>query len=146
MAWKRAKLVSNLGNALQVLCEAPDRDADPADGPLARIRSAMSAEAMACFAAASWPVVDRAEFRAASAGRFKMAPIEGRARGGGSTWQSVERGLPSVETDFLNGEIVRLGRLHDVLTPVNAAVQARMRAVVRGSLQPRTLDPALLLS
>lgn len=137
MAWKRAKLVSNLGNALQVLCD---------DGDLQNIRSAMTAEAMACFAAAHWPVTDREEYRSASAGRFQMAPIEGRPRGGGSTWQSVERGLPSVETDFLNGEIVRLGRLHDVPTPVNAAVQARMRDVVSGSLQPRTLDPGLLLT
>jgi 2-dehydropantoate 2-reductase len=138
MAWKRAKLVSNLGNALQVLCEG--------GAGLSGVRSAMTAEAMACFAAAGWPVVEREEFRSASAGRFELAPIEGRPRGGGSTWQSLERGLPSVETDFLNGEIVRLGRLHDVPTPVNAAVQARMRAVVNGSLQPRTVDPALLLS
>ena len=137
MAWKRAKLVSNLGNALQVLCAGR--------AGLDAVRSAMTAEAMACFASAGWPVTDREEFRSASAGRFKTMPIEGRPRGGGSTWQSVERGLPSVETDFLNGEIVRLGRLHNVPTPVNAAVQARMRAVVGGSLQPRTLDPAELL-
>jgi len=146
MAWKRAKLVSNLGNALQVLCEGPDQGSRPADGPLADVRSAMTAEAMACFGAAGSPVTDRAEFRSASAGRFELKPIEGRLRGGGSTWQSVERGLPSVETDFLNGEIVRLGRLHAVRTPVNAAVQARMRDVVNGSLRPRTLDPAALLT
>ena len=100
---------------------------------------------MACYAAAGWPVVDREEFRASSAGRFRIAAINGHARRGGSTWQSVERGLPSVETDFLNGEIVRLGRLHDVPTPVNAAVQAHMHQVMARSLRPRQLDPAELL-
>lgn len=37
----------------------------------------------------------------------------------GSTWQSVQRGQ-SVETDWLNGEIVRRGRARGVPTPVNA--------------------------
>ena len=166
MAWKRAKLISNLGNAMQVLFDGPDLA--PARSPggrpaglataggtggtggrppgLEAVRSRLTAEAMACFAAAGWPVTDRDEYRAALAGRFRTVAIEGRSRQGGSTWQSVERGLPSVETDYLNGEIVRLGRLHDVPTPVNAAIQARMREVVSGKLRPRTLDPADLLS
>jgi 2-dehydropantoate 2-reductase len=67
-------------------------------------------------------------------------------RGGGSTWQSIERGLPSVETDYLNGEIVRLGRLHGVPTPVNAAIQAGMREITRRRRMPGTLDPADLLA
>jgi ketopantoate reductase len=41
---------------------------------------------------------------------------------GSSTWQSLSRGV-SLETDYLNGEIVLLGRLHGVATPVNAALQ-----------------------
>jgi ketopantoate reductase len=57
----------------------------------------------------------------------------------------VERGLPTVETDFLNGEVVRLGRLHGVPTPVNAAVQARMREITTRSLPPGSLEPVDLL-
>jgi 2-dehydropantoate 2-reductase len=75
-----------------------------------------------------------------------MAAVNGRMRGGGSTWQSVERGLPSVETDYLNGEIVHLGRLYGVPTPVNAAIQAGMREITRRSRAPRTIDPADLLA
>lgn len=41
----------------------------------------------------------------------------------GSSWQSLERGLGSIEADFLNGEIVRLGRLHGIATPYNAVLQ-----------------------
>ena len=37
----------------------------------------------------------------------------------GSTWQSVQRGQ-SVETDWLNGEVVRRGAKHGIATPVNA--------------------------
>ena len=41
------------------------------------------------------------------------------ARPGGSTTQSLARGTGSIETDWLNGEIVLLGRLHGVPTPAN---------------------------
>jgi 2-dehydropantoate 2-reductase len=54
--------------------------------------------------------------------------IAGHPRSGGSTWQSLARGLP-LETEHLNGEIVRLGRLHGVPTPVNTAVTARTLTV-----------------
>ena len=55
-----------------------------------------------------------------------MRPIGGQARGGGSTWQSLERRAGSVETDYLNGEIVLLGRQHGVPTPANALLQRLM--------------------
>jgi 2-dehydropantoate 2-reductase len=145
MAWKRAKLLSNLANALQVLCVGGYEWRAGNDDITGTVVSRMHAEARACFAAAGWTVTDTAQFRA-EAGAFQMAAVNGQMRGGGSTWQSVERGLPSVETDYLNGEIVRLGRLHGVPTPVNAAIQAAMREVIRRSRAPRTLDPRELLA
>ena len=33
------------------------------------------------------------------------------------------RGLPTIEADFLNGEIVMLGRLHGIPTPCNTLLQ-----------------------
>ena len=145
MAWKRAKLLSNLANALQVLCVGGYEWRAGNDDVTGTVVSRMRAEARAGFAAAGWTVTDTAQFRA-EAGAFQMAAVNGQKRGGGSTWQSVERGLPSVETDYLNGEIVRIGRLHGVSTPVNAAIQAAMREVIRRSRAPRTLDPADLLA
>ena len=53
---------------------------------------------------------------------MEFQDIPGAVRGGGSTWQSLTRGNP-VETDYLNGEIVLLGRLHGVPTPVNERLQ-----------------------
>jgi 2-dehydropantoate 2-reductase len=145
MAWKRAKLLSNLANALQVLCVGGYQWRVGNDGATGTVVSRIRAEAGACFDAAGWTVTEAAQFRA-DAGAFQMAAVNGRMRGGGSTWQSVERGLPSVETDYLNGEIVRLGRLHGVPTPVNAAIQAAMREITRRSRAPGTLDPSDLLA
>ncbi len=144
MPWKRAKLLSNLANALQVLCTGGDQRRPPVDGARAEVTARLRAEATACFTAAGWDVTDGQAYRAGTS-RFQIVAVGGRPRSGGSTWQSVERGLPTVETDFLNGEVVRLGRLHGVPTPVNAAVQARMREITRRSLTPGSLEPADLL-
>ncbi|HWK17772.1 MAG TPA: ketopantoate reductase C-terminal domain-containing protein, partial [Solirubrobacteraceae bacterium] len=62
--------------------------------------------------------------------------IEGRPRGGGSTWQSVVRGTGSVETDYLTGEIVLRGRLIGAPTPVNELLQALARETVRDRHEP----------
>jgi 2-dehydropantoate 2-reductase len=43
-------------------------------------------------------------------------------RVGGSTNQSLLRGAARLETDYLNGEIALLGRLHGVETPLNAGL------------------------
>jgi 2-dehydropantoate 2-reductase len=145
MAWKRAKLLSNLGNALQVLCADGNGSRARNGDALGSVVSRMRAEATACFAAAGWTVTPTEQFRA-EASAFQIATVNGRSRSGGSTWQSVERGLPSVETDYLNGEIVRLGRLHGVPTPVNAAIQAAMGDITRRSRPPGSLDAADLLA
>ncbi len=50
------------------------------------------------------------------------AEVPGASSAGGSTTQSLKRGTGSVETDYLNGEISLLGRLHGIPTPVNDAL------------------------
>jgi 2-dehydropantoate 2-reductase len=145
MAWKRAKLLSNLANALQVLCIGGFQRRARDDGALGEVVARLRAEASACFTAAGLTVTDAAAYQAGTSG-FQIVPVGGRSRSGGSTWQSVERGLPTVETDFLNGEVARLGRLYAVPTPVNDAVQARMREITRRSRAPGTLEAADLLA
>lgn len=121
MAWKRAKLLSNVGNALEVLVSSGSSE------DVREVHERASAEASSCFVAADLSLTPDDEYEAQLAGRYHSARVAGRERGGGSTWQSIRRGQGSVETDFLNGEIVRLGRLHGVPTPVNARIQAAMR-------------------
>jgi 2-dehydropantoate 2-reductase len=139
MAWKRAKLLRNLGNALEALF---GHELDERDLEAVRLLSlAAKKEAEACFAAAELTVIDGARWRQQMSGKMSVEPVEGHERGGGSTWQSVARGQGSVETDFLNGEIVQLGRLHQVPTPVNADFQRRMQRLTRGLDQPGSATP-----
>ncbi|BEP14548.1 2-dehydropantoate 2-reductase N-terminal domain-containing protein [Acidothermaceae bacterium B102] len=120
MAWKRAKLLSNLGNALEVLLPQDDEAAAQ------QVQEVARAEAKECFAAAGLTLTSDDDYRAALGG-YRSVAVGGRERRGGSTWQSVARGQGSVETDFLNGEVVRLGRLYGVATPVNARIQQAMQ-------------------
>ena len=65
---------------------------------------------------------------------------------GGSTWQSVQRGAGSVEIDYLAGEIVLLGRLHRIPTPVNELLQRVVSELARDRGAARSLDAADLLA
>ncbi|MDO3701209.1 2-dehydropantoate 2-reductase N-terminal domain-containing protein [Micromonospora sp. C28SCA-DRY-2] len=122
MRWKYGKLLANLGNGLQALL-GRDIPEDLAD----RVR----AEAEAVLVAAGIGYTSRAEEAAERGDLVRHRPVGGEERAGGSTWQSLARGAGSAEADHLNGEIVLLGRLHGVPTPVNAAVQVAVRRAVR---------------
>lgn len=124
MRWKHTKLLANLGNALQVLCAAPNELAD--------VGAEMRAEGEACFRAAGIDNVTWQDQQARFGVHLPLALVHGRAFPGGSTWQSVVRGVGRVETDYLNGEIVLLGRLTGTPTPLNERAQALVRALVAG--------------
>lgn len=122
MRWKYAKLLSNLGNALQAACS---------DGDTRSIQAGMRDEAIASYRAAgiAWASDDEMNEKRKSMSR--MRPVGSEMRGGGSTWQSVARGAGSVETDYLNGEIAMLGRMYGIPTPANVAMQAIARRMLR---------------
>ncbi len=137
MKWKRAKLVSNLANGAEALCGPPARQGDLAE----RAR----AEARACFAAAGLACATEAEDHASRAG-YQSKPIAGATRSGGSTWQSLARGATELETDYLNGEIAMLGRLHGVPTPVNSALQELAAEAARERRAPGSMAMDELLA
>jgi 2-dehydropantoate 2-reductase len=135
--WKYNKLLLNLGNPVDALCQ---RDADAAE-LVTRARQ----EGQEVLAAAGIEHVSEAEDRARRGDVLRIVPIDQRRRPGGSTFQSLVRGN-TVEVDYLNGEIVLLGRLHGVPTPVNELLQhATHRAVAEGT-RPGTLRAADLLA
>lgn len=125
MRLKYAKLVLNVVNVLDALFPAgPEREA---------LGRRVVAEAEAALVAAEIPHDDPAV--SDRVGRWRelgVAPIVGRERGGSSSWQSLARGRatqrPTIETDYLNGEICLLGRRHGVATPLNDAL-CRLAAV-----------------
>src|SRR4051794_1908528 len=135
MRVKRAKLLGNLVNAVEVV-----HGVENSRGP---VYDAARAEGVAAFAAAGLEVASMEEIEARAARMSPMRAVPGSERVGSSSSQSVARGTGTIETDYLNGEVVLLGRLHGVPTPVNAELQRaanrRAREAFRsgGSPSPR---------
>ncbi|MFG2753643.1 ketopantoate reductase family protein [Streptomyces xanthophaeus] len=132
MRWKYAKLLGNLGNAVQATT-GPEPDPAKAALLLRAVR-----EAKAAFAAAGIDCATEAEQAAARDGRVGQ-PAGVR---GGSSWQSLARGTGSVEADYLNGEVCLLGRLHGVPTPVNDVLRHVANIFARASLPPGAMPVA----
>jgi 2-dehydropantoate 2-reductase len=106
MRWKWSKLLMNLGNAVEAVCEPGDRSRE--------LLSLLRAEGEASLRAAGVDVASAEEDRERRGNLLRMQPVGGQRRGGGSSWQSLARGTGTIEADWLNGEIVLLGRLHGV--------------------------------
>jgi 2-dehydropantoate 2-reductase len=133
MRWKYCKLLRNLGNAVGALLPPGDR---PEIDRMAR------EEAVACLAAAGIDHASTDEDDARRGAIMKVRPLGEGPRPGSSSWQSLRRGAGSIESDYLNGEIVLLGRLHGISTPVNALLQSLAdRAAVTGAA-PESLSAA----
>lgn len=132
MRLKYAKLLYiNLDNALQAACPG-EEDTRP-------LLAAALAEGEAAITAAGIDCAPEPEFQERR--RMIYGKIDGAERiQGGSTWQSLERGAGSIETDYLNGEITLLGRLHGVPTPVNRALQDITARMLQDRRAPRTVS------
>jgi 2-dehydropantoate 2-reductase len=133
MRWKYRKLIMNLANAVEALCEPGDDAVE-----LGRL---VRREGSAVLQAAGVDVASIEEDRERRGDRLTPR----LARGGGSTWQSLRRGTGSLETDYLNGEITLLARLHRVDCPVNTRLQTAANDAARRGLSPQSLRAADLL-
>ncbi|MDB5540964.1 MAG: hypothetical protein JWQ89_2691 [Devosia sp.] len=134
---KHGKLLENLGNVIEAALGPGVRAPD--------VSAAVRAEAEAAYRAAGiteWMDIGSNEPR--RAGVLEIVKIEGIARTGGSSTQSLKRRAGSIETDYLNGEIVLLGRLHGVPTPLNAALCALAQEMIGTGVQPGSVTPAAL--
>jgi 2-dehydropantoate 2-reductase len=138
MRMKRTKLLGNLVNAIQVVCGG---DGDEAQELHARARD----EAEACYAAAGVDWAPRAEVQARAAHVSAPRAVHGAEHRYSSSWQSLQRGTGRIEVDYLNGEIVLLGRLHGVPTPVNAEIQRLANRIAREGADPDPAAAAALL-
>ena len=111
--WKAAKLLHNVRNVLELFAGAENLRVS--------ITDALVNEARLALGAAGYDLALPSE-RAKDISGWRIAQDSGIQPGQQSTWQSFTRGASS-EVDFLNGEIVLLGRLHSIRTPYNEAVQ-----------------------
>jgi 2-dehydropantoate 2-reductase len=139
MRWKYAKLLLNLGNAAVALCRPGDQTDQLVQRARDEARTALTAAGVAFDAEEVSDVHGRWE-------EIDVRGIDGRERAGSSSWQSLARGTGAIETDYLNGEIVLLGRLHDVPTPVNAALCALAERYAREGRAPGELSAADVLA
>lgn len=126
MRWKYRKLLMNLANAVEALC-----------GPGARfspLAKEVQREGKEALAAAGIDAASSEEDRERRGDALQMAPTASGEWQGGSSWQSLARGAGSIEAEYLNGEIVLLGGLHGVPTPVNELLQRlALRAAAEGT-------------
>lgn len=126
MQSKYGKLLMNLSNIVEA---ALGRDNGGDD-----IRAALKAEGETVLRAAGLPWAEvrddpRREL-------MKVGSVEGVARLGSSSTQSLARGAGSIETDYLNGEIAFLGRLHGVPAPLNAGAAKLAARLAREGTRP----------
>jgi len=139
LRWKYEKLLLNLTSGVRAAC-GPERDDTERDAEVRRdLEQRLQAEALACYAAAGIELPTPEERRRRYDGMLTPRPIPGRPRAAGSAWQSLARGTGSVEVDAINGEIVLLGRLHGVPTPVNALVQRVTRDLAQRGAPPGSM-------
>lgn len=138
MRWKYGKLLMNLGNAIEALCGSPARS-----GPLPALARQ---EGVACLSAAGIDFVSESEDKSRRGDLLRIGTIAGQARQGGSSWQSLYRQSHDIESDYLNGEIVLLGRCHGISTPVNAALQRLANQFAASGRPPGSMSPEELLS
>ncbi|MGY1496563.1 ketopantoate reductase family protein [Streptomyces sp. QTS52] len=137
--WQYAKLLTNLGNALEAVAGSVDSDESLTFS--GRVR----AEGAAVLDAAGIPYASVAEQKERRGTKITLVPMNGVTRGGGSSWQSLSRGTGTIEADYLNGEIALLGRLHGVPTPLNALLQRLANDFAREHREPGSMPVAELV-
>jgi 2-dehydropantoate 2-reductase len=135
--WKYNKLLSNLGNAVGAL------SADGAD--ITEVVAALRHEGESVLRQAG---IEFTSFEVSTAARVDgptPRPVPGSNTGASnSTWQSLSRNTGNVETDYFNGEIVRIAHQHGIIAPLNAALARASRDAVRNQLGPSYFSEAQL--
>jgi 2-dehydropantoate 2-reductase len=135
--WKYNKLLSNLGNAVGAL------SAEGAD--VSGVTAALRAEGEQILRSAEIEFVSFEVSTAARADGPTPREVPGRDTGASnSTWQSLSRNTGNVETDYFNGEIVRIAHQHGITAPLNAALARASREAVRNQLGPSHFSAAQL--
>ena len=147
MRWKYRKLLGNLNNAIEALCGRPGAalDGDPA-AAARELAERTAAEGVAVLDAAGIGYATSAEVREVRGDHIDFGLVPGVSYSGGSSTQSLSRGTGSIEADFLNGEIVLLGREHGIPVPVNEALQRLANRAAADRLPPGSLTPEEILA
>ena len=140
MRWKHGKLMANLANAIEAVSGLA-RDEHSKE-----LRRRARAEGRAVLDAAGIAYAGDDENARFRADQVQIVKVNGNERGGGSSWQSLTRGTGSIEADYLNGEIVLLGRELGIPTPVNEMLQRLANQAARERRAPGSLNAEEVLA
>ena len=137
MPHKYGKLLENLANAVGAITNAAGSENN-------RIALAAQDEGKEILARAGirWVPAKEATRRPPT---NLVPPDEPFGRPLGSTWQSLVRNQGTVETEFLNGEIVRLAAKLNLKAPVNEALVRITQEMAANHEKPGKYTPAELL-
>jgi len=134
MPYKWGKLVENLGNAVDAITDASRPE-------ITDIIQAVRSEAQEILAEAgiNWKPQHEVLKEYPS-----IMPPKLVLKFEGSTWQSLSRRQGSVETDFLNGEIVRVANRTGINAPINEKLQQIVEQMAVNRDFPGKYSPAQL--
>jgi 2-dehydropantoate 2-reductase len=139
MRWKYGKLLSNLSNVIDAAAGRAARQSE--------LYQRTKDEARAVLQAAGIAWATEEEDAARRDGSMTLQTVQaGRSHPGSSSWQSLARGTGNMETDYLNGEIVLLGRIHGVPTPLNSMLQRLAVDLVKNGTEPGSVPLEDLLA
>ena len=132
MRAKGAKCLGNLANAVTAITGSHRG----ADAYMAQVRD----EARRVWRAAGIEFEESAEFAARRERRYhgsnRWPQGHGAPSRGGSSWQSLVRGAGTIESEFLNGEVVRIGRLLGIPAPYNEVLWRRAEQMAQDRTPP----------
>ena len=132
LAWKRRKLLLNVGNGVDASFRPDDAADELAERAVAEGERVLARQ--------------RRHARLRRGGHGRDAGCDPQRRTdlppqGGSTWQSLQRGTGDSEVDYLAGEIVLQGRLHGRADPGQRGDRrGHPRPDVASGGEPRSLD------
>lgn len=131
MEGKYGKLLMNLGNIVEAALGRGDHTAP--------VTAKLRAEGAAILEAAGIAWRDAGDEDGRRKALMQPGEIAGARRIGSSSTQSLARGSGSIETDYLNGEIALLARLHGTEAPLNAWFAATGARLAREGRKPGCL-------
>ncbi|MEL6523047.1 MAG: 2-dehydropantoate 2-reductase N-terminal domain-containing protein [Pseudomonadota bacterium] len=131
MAYKYGKLLMNLGNIVQAALGRETK----APELIETLRN--EGEHILDKAGIPWHDVGASDPRRS---QMKYGEVDGATRVGSSTTQSLVRGTGSVETDYLNGEIVLLARTMGEEAPANAFAARLADRLARDGSAPGSIS------
>lgn len=138
MLYKWEKLLVNLGNAVGAITNAQGKDIE-----FITESAHQEAENILKKAGVQWisPAQIKKDWPETATWPNKVIQSEATS----STWQSLGRGESTVETDYLNGEIVKQARKLGLKAPINEKITSIITEMAINHQKPGRYTPAELI-